>query len=185
MSLRILSQVDTGVDVSAPLKTLYHSHEGIVKQLRELGELPRLAQQMAQARRVSAASVALFRNNVLVHHQDEERDLFPAVIGSASPGAERESAQALAARLVAEHRDLEQMWKTLEPSVRAVARGRAEGLDAALLERLVQAYVAHARFEEEHFLPLAQAILERNPNHLGAVGVALHMRRKPGLPGYI
>lgn len=37
-------------------------------------------------------------------------------------------------------------------------------------------YQRHASVEETEFLPLAQEILERNSNHLAALGLSLHMR---------
>lgn len=185
MSLRALSHAQTGVDLAAPLDTLYHSHETIVGQLSALAALPGLLEQAEQARRVAADALALFGKDVLQHHQDEEKALFPAVQASAAPGEESDTVQTLASQLTAEHRTLEQLWKSLEPAVRSAAAGRTATLDAALLARLVHTYTAHARFEEQRFLPLAQAILGRNHNHLGAVGVDLHMRRLPDLPGYI
>lgn len=185
MSLRTLSHADTGVDLSAPLDTLYHSHETIVDQLSSLSALPGLLVQAEQARRVAADALALFRQDVLQHHQDEESALFPAVQDSATPGEESDSVQMLVRQLTAEHRAMEQMWKSLEPAVRSAAAGRMAALDAALLARLVRTYTAHAQFEEQRFLPLAQAILARNRDHLGAVGIDLHMRRLPELPGYI
>ena len=42
-------------------------------------------------------------------------------------------------------------------------------------------YKAHARFEEQQFLPLSKTILGRNGDHMAALGVSLHMRR--ALPG--
>ena len=47
------------------------------------------------------------------------------------------------------------------------------------VQELVQAYTAHARFEEEQFLPQAQAILSRNGNHMEALGLSLHHRHAP------
>lgn len=177
--------VETGVDVSAPLKTLYHTHEAIVDRLRGLSGLAELAAQADEARRVAASAVELFQADVLAHHQEEERDLFPAVTASARPDDELVTVKARIERLTLEHRALEKMWKTLEPSVRAVSKGRPAVIDTELLARFVHDYMAHAHFEEQVFLPMAQGILERNPNHLSAVGLALHLHRVPDPPGYI
>jgi hypothetical protein len=49
----------------------------------------------------------------------------------------------------------------------------------------VRDYTQHAMFEEKELLPLAQTILERNGNHLAALGVALHLRRVPDVQAYI
>ncbi len=89
-------------------------------------------------------------------------------------------------RLTAEHRAVEEWWHHLKPAVKAVAAGREATLSAAEVSELVRLYTNHARFEEEHFLPLAQKILERNENHLAALGLALHLRHLPPPPmGYI
>ncbi len=185
MSTRDISAFNTGVDTNAPLKTLHHSHEAIIAQLRELAELPQLLEQVQRSRRIAASTVALFCGEVLAHHADEERELFPAVIRSAQAGEERKRVEFITQVLSAEHRILEQMWKSLEPSMRAAARGRATNMDPERVAHLVRKYNQHARFEEDQFLPLAQAILERDSNHLQAVGLALHLSRVPDLPGYI
>ena len=46
------------------------------------------------------------------------------------------------------------------------------------LSRLVSQYRAHAQFEEQEYLPLAQQILGRNGNHMAALGLSLHMRHQ-------
>lgn len=176
---------ETGVDTAQPLKTVYHSHDTIVARLHALAALPDLVPQAEQCRQLSAQTLALFEDEVLRHHADEERDLFPGVVRSAEPGEERARVEWMTELLVAEHRVLESLWHELEPSVRAAAKGRAATIDARLVSRLVRQYARHARFEELHFLPLAQTILARNANHLDAVGMGFHMRRLPDLPGYI
>ena len=60
MSIRGISAFNTGVDANAPLKTLHHSHEAIIAQLRELAELPQLLEQVQRSRRIAASTVALF-----------------------------------------------------------------------------------------------------------------------------
>ncbi|MDP3827667.1 MAG: hemerythrin domain-containing protein, partial [Polaromonas sp.] len=77
------------------------------------------------------------------------------------------------------------MWKKLEPAVKAVAKSQSVDLDLDAVEELVHAYSSHARFEEEHFLPLAQAILGRNGNHMEALGLSLHLRHTPQPVGHI
>jgi hypothetical protein len=46
----------------------------------------------------------------------------------------------------------------------------------------VDTYLAHARLEEDVFLPLSQTILGRNSNHMAALGMSMHMRHvMPGV----
>ncbi len=178
-------RIETGVDTSAPLKTLYHSHDTILTGLAGLLALPRQVQQAADARKTASEALDLFEREVLQHHADEEKSLFPAVLSAAADDEERAAAQALVTRLVDDHRALEAMWRELAPAVRAVRRGRGQPVDAALVARLVDAYTRHAHAEEEQFLPLAQTILQRDRDLTASVGLGLHIRRLPDLPGYI
>lgn len=185
MTLYSCLNIDTGVDVAAPLRTLHHSHDAIVGQLGQLDELPALVVQMDRARQLAARALVLFRDEVLQHHADEEKALLPAVLDSAAPGDERHRVEVLAERLRTEHRSLERLWREVEPGLKAVARGQADRLHAAGVTRLVRLYSQHVAFEEAEFLPLAQDILGRNAHHLQALGSALHLRRVPAVSGHI
>jgi hemerythrin-like domain-containing protein len=165
---------------NAPIQDFSHCHVGIVKKLDMLGELPALLEPAARARDIAEKAVDFFREAIFEHHLDEERELFPAVLSSADKGDELEHVKALAKRLTNEHRELESMWKTLESSLKKVAKGQSFDVDTALIERLVSLYRAHAHFEEQEFLPLAQTILGRNSNHMAALGMSLHMRHTRG-----
>ena len=63
-----------------------------------------------------------------------------------------------------------------EGKLKAVAKGHETALDGAELTRLVDTYYAHARYEENVFLPLSKTILGRNANHMAALGLSLHLR---------
>lgn len=173
------AKIPTGVDVHAPLATLHHAHGSILAQMDALRGLPALVEAMERARQVAAGTLLLFRGDVLQHHEDEEKALFPAVVAAAEPGPEREEVEAMVTRLRFEHHAIERAWQDLQPSLRLVAAGRAEHLDTSAVERLVDAYRAHAGLEEERFLPLAQAILGRDARREEALGLELHMRRLP------
>lgn len=57
-----------------------------------------------------------------------------------------------------------------------MAKGQPSDLDIAGIETLIREYSAHARYEEDEFLPKSEAILNRNPNHMAALGLSLHVR---------
>jgi hemerythrin-like domain-containing protein len=169
-----------------PIQDFSHCHEGIVRQLDLLGELPALLAPAARAREVAAGALEFFREAIFEHHADEERELFPAVLASATQGDERALVQLMVQRLTQEHRELEAMWKRLDPGLKKAAKGQAIDLDAAAIQRLVAQYRAHAAFEEKEFLPLSQTILGRNSNHMAALGLSLHMRHTPvAVKGYV
>ncbi|MBI5277068.1 MAG: hemerythrin domain-containing protein [Burkholderiales bacterium] len=173
------------IDVEEPLNAFHDCHAGIVTMLRGLRELPRLLEAADKARLVAAEAMALFDGPVLEHHQDEERELFPAVLRSAQPGNELAEVTAMVQRLEQEHRVVERLWRTVEDGVRDAARGRPVTLDPARVEELIAIYLVHANFEEQYFLPLAEKILGRNGNHMAALGLSLHMRHTQLPAGYI
>jgi hemerythrin-like domain-containing protein len=160
----------------SPIDDFSRCHEGILAQLDALAGLPALVEAAERARSVAAATQKFFREVVLEHHQQEERELFPAVLASAQPGDERDQVQAIAERLTRQHRKVEAAFAHLEPGLKDAAKGHAARLAATDVATLVSAYEAHARFEERVFLPLAQQILGRNGDHLAALGLALHLR---------
>jgi hypothetical protein len=170
---------------SAPLDGFSDSHRGILCALRAFAALPELTAAADRSRQVASATLQLFEGVVLPHHADEEGELFPAVLRSATAGAERSRVQDLVDRLVAEHRSVEALWKTLRPAVRRAAAGIASQLDAQAVAALTMAYNRHAAFEELEFLPLAHEILGRDGNHMAALGLSLHLRHAPEPVAYI
>jgi hypothetical protein len=160
----------------SPIEDFSQCHAGILGHLQALGTLPALLEPAARARQIAADTVGFFRDAVFEHHAEEEKELFPAVLASAAQGAERDKVQAIVAELAAEHRQIEAAWSKLEPKLKAVAKGHESDVDPADIQALVVTYQAHARYEEEVFLPLSQAILGRNANHLAALGMSMHMR---------
>ncbi len=172
--------------MNEPIQDFSHCHEGILKKLDLLGELPALLAPAARAREVAAGALEFFKEAIFEHHGDEERELFPAVLASATKGDERDLVQLMVQRLTQEHRELEAFWKRLESGLKKAAKGQATDLDGASVQQLVTQYRAHAAFEEKEFLPLAQTILGRNSNHMAALGLSLHMRHTPvRVKGYV
>jgi hemerythrin-like domain-containing protein len=167
---------------STPIDDFSQCHVGIISHLHLMGELPALLEPAARARHIAAETLKFFRDAVYEHHAEEERELFPAVLASAAKGEERDKVQSLVTTLTAEHRKVESAWTKLEPKLKAVAKGHEAAIDGAEISTLVDTYLAHARLEEEVFLPLSQAILGRNSNHMAALGMSMHMRHvMPGV----
>jgi hypothetical protein len=172
--------------IEQPIQDFSTCHVGILGKLELLGELPALLGPAARARDIAAQALGFFREAVFEHHLDEERELFPAVLDSAAKGDEHDRVAALVKRLTDEHRELESLWKRLEPGLKKLAKGQAVDIDVTDIQRLVAQYRGHAQFEETSFLPLAQQILGRNSNHLAALGLSLHMRHTTvPVKGYI
>ena len=162
----------------APLQDFSRSHVGFVTVLETALGLPAMVDAAARSRACAADLLRMFHNRLLAHHDDEERDLFPAVVRVAQPGAEADRAQAMVTQLVREHREIAQLWKQLEPAVQAIANGDLPRLDAARLHELVQRFNEHVRSEEEEFLPFAQQVLARQAGDMALLGSALHQRHE-------
>jgi hemerythrin-like domain-containing protein len=167
-------QPPSGAD--APIAAFSKCHEGILTRLGALAGLPALVESAARARAIAGQTVKFFREVVYEHHQEEERELFPAVLASARAGAERDRVQAIIERLTREHRQVEAAFVHLEPALKDAAKGHDSALRADEVAALVTHYEAHARYEEQEFLPLSQEILGRNSDHMAALGLSLHLR---------
>ena len=178
-------RLDSSVDMQAPLTNFSQCHSGITSALNTLAELPALLSPADRARQIAADTLAFFGRVVYEHHKEEEVELFPAVLRSAQKGEEHDRVQAMTERLTREHRAVEAAWKRLEPALKDVAKGHHADLDAAGVQDLVATYLAHAQFEERHFLPLSETILKRDDNHMFALGLSLHMRHAPPVVGYL
>ena len=155
-----MSSTSTSEHINEPIQDFSHCHEGILRKLDLLGELPALLAPAARARETAAGVLEFFKEAIFEHHTDEERELFPAVLASANAGD--------------------------ESGLKKAAKGQATDLDTASVQQLVAQYRAHAAFEEKEFLPLSQTILGRNSNHMAALGLSLHMRHTPvRVKGYV
>jgi len=172
LSIRQASEAD------APLQDFSRCHAGFVTVLETSLGLPGMLATAAQSRSCAADMLKMFRNSLLAHHDDEERDLFPAVLRVAQPGAEADRARAMVDQLVREHREIAQQWKQLEPAVQAIANGYLPRLDSALLTEMVRCFNEHVRLEEEEFLPFAQEVLAREAEDMAMLGLALHRRHE-------
>ena len=173
------------VCTDAPLTNFSNCHVGILGQLDRLSQLPDLLAPARLACRTALSALDFFSVVIDTHHEEEERELFPAVLSSAQAGAEREAARQMIRTLTQEHRSLEKSWKALAPTLKKIAKGQAFELDAALITALAERYKAHATFEEQAFLPLAEQVLGRNDLHMAALGLSLHMRHAPRFGAHI
>ena len=163
----------------------YAHHQGIIEHLHALSDLPALLEPATRARKIAAQSLAFFDQVIAEHHALEERELFPAVLECAARGEESERVKAIVERLTAEHRQVEAAWARLTADLNLIAIGNDADLDTVAVGLLVSDYWAHAAFEEEVFLPLAQTILGRYANRMWPLGKSLPLRDAPAAVGDI
>jgi hemerythrin-like domain-containing protein len=170
-----------------PLRQFRGAHGGILQGLERLHELPALAAAAERARHDAQATLSLFDHAVREHHADEEQELFVSVQRSCRGDEEAQRVRELIAVLISQHRQIETLWADLRHAVARVAAGKESGapMFGAEVDRLVHLYEAHARMEEDVFLPLADTILRRDANHMAALDIALHLRHVPPPRAYI
>ena len=172
-------------ELHGPVNEFHGAHGHIIDGLHSLGKLPELAAALERARLVATATLTLFDKVVHEHHADEEQELFVHVRKSCKDIREGHRVEELVARLAADHRRIEKMWLKLRPAVAMTAQGKVHGVPdfREAVATLVEIYLEHAQLEEQVFLPLADAILTRDGNHMAALDVALHLRHAPPVRG--
>jgi heme-degrading monooxygenase HmoA len=163
-----------------PIQDFSDCHVGIFAMLDDLTALSGRQIPPPRRRDVAAHTLTFFHDVVMAHHKEEEAELFTAVLADAMAGDERTKVEALVNRLASEHRRVETLYSELAPVLSAIENGDDAWLDAAAVKTLVDEYRAHARFEEDVLLPLAQSILSRNGDHMAALGLSLHIRHSLG-----
>ena len=171
-----------------PIRSFCGSHQAVFQGLAELRRLPALAQALEDARTTAQATLALFDGDATCHNAEEEKELFPAVLASARGTEDEGRVDELVTRLTAEHRRIERLWAQLRPAMKAVAVGKPADHPRfkEAVQELARAWGEHTCLEEEAFLPLADRVLARNPNHLAALDLSLHMRHvSMPLVGYV
>jgi hemerythrin-like domain-containing protein len=174
-------------DIDHPLDDFSNCHVGIIDNFERLRRLPQLLASdtgNAEAKEIAANCTKFFKDVVLMHHEEEEDELFNAVTLAAHDDTELDEATAIIDRLVAEHRELESLWQQIEADMKRIGKGKSADLNTAVVSELADKYLAHARYEEEAFLPLSAKILSKNDQ--SALGLSLHMRHSsPQVIGYI
>ncbi len=184
-----------GRDPADPLGQLDNCHEKMHRQLETLERL--VAHQRAchhskatdasapcdgQAPSAAAAVLRYFDEAAPRHHDDEERDLFPALVESMA-GSDAVCLKALTERLVTEHRHLAETWWRLRPTLAAIAAmpestgaaANGPALDPDLVADFVSANRAHLRLEDDELMPMARRLLTEP--QLLAMGQAMAARR--------
>lgn len=160
-----------------PIQGFSDCHVDIIAMLDQFTSLATGRLPVADRAQTANTLLHFFEHAIAAHHREEESELFSAVAADAVDGEERKTASSLIDHLTAEHRQIEAAYAALAPMLIAIEGGADVRLDGSAVGALVSAYLAHARLEEEAFLPLAQRVLARNSDHMAALGLSLHIRR--------
>ncbi len=128
----------------------------------------------AQARALAAEVVEFFGTTGRLHHEDEERHVFPRLL--ASPDAELVQA---VQRLQQDHGWIEEDWRELGPQIDALAGGQS-WVDLDVLREGVEIFIAlsqeHMALEESLIYPALKAQLAAQDRR--AMGREMVARRR-------
>lgn len=140
-----------------PLGLLHACHERILGHCETLQRLVQHLQQHGADQDAQQAALRIlhyFQVGAPLHHEDEERDLFPVLC--AHPGFP--AAQfAVLENLATQHRELDQLWIRLEAALQAVSRGTPSDLPVPAFVALTRAHIV---VEEREIFPLAERYLD-------------------------
>ena len=182
------------VGFDAPFDMLKACHDRVLRTLALQARLiEHLGTHGCDASAQSAAHDVLryFDLAAPLHHEDEERHVFPALTSrSGEVGEEVEGGHAAlaaaVAQLAAEHHAMEVRWAAARQILQALAAGSAAATgpsplsdeQRAVLEAFAQAYAPHMELEERVVYPAAMARMSAAA--LAAMGQ--DMRRRRGVP---
>lgn len=127
-------------------------------------------------RRQADAIVAYFDRSISVHHEDEERDLFPALLESMA-GSDPVCLREMIAGATDGHRAQAAAWHGVRPAFAALAAGTPATPDAGLVEAMIGVCEELFRREDEELLPMASRLLGDEARD-GILGAMLARRRR-------
>jgi len=158
---------------AAPYEMLSACHEKVLRMLDLLERLQaHLVEQGPDSQAAQAARDVMryFDMAAPLHHEDEERHVFPLLLQSGHPAW-----VALAERLQQEHRDMALAWAVLRQQLEQVAGGQGGSLEPQGFARL---YRAHLQAEEQLAYPAARGLC----HEALSAEMSLDMMRRRGLP---
>ena len=177
MTITFPGHCGPAVGFEVPLEMLAACHLRVQDQCSTLLRLlPHIAANGSDrpAQEAATAVMRYFDTSARHHHDDEEHDLFPALIESMA-GSDAICLRELTAALTAEHRELEARWQTLRAALAQVATGQTVQLAQDDVRSFAQLYVVHIAREESELLPMATRLL--SDAELDRIGFAMRMRR--------
>jgi len=164
-----------------PLDALAAWHRRGTRFFETMRRLARRAPSVvvdAAARGDADAVAAYFDRLIAVHCEDEERDLFPALIESMA-GSDPVCLREMIEGLTDEHRALAAAWRRLRPDFAALAAGTPWALDAELVDAFIGRCERLFRREDEELLPMASRLLSDEARAAILAAMLARRRRAP------
>lgn len=155
-----------------PIEMLYACHGKVKTFCRQLQILPDYLEQNGcndVVKNDVKQILNYFNQSAPLHHDDEEKDFFPALI------KQQPQAQAEVDLLEQQHVALHKNWDELSAQLVALLNGERANVDRELIKRFVAGYDLHIAIEEPLF-ELGREHLSQDELH--AIGKIMADRRK-------
>ncbi|PVX32985.1 hemerythrin HHE cation binding domain-containing protein [Pasteurella langaaensis DSM 22999] len=168
----ITIQPDASATWAEPIDMLYACHGRVKNFCRQLRILPDyLAQNgINQAVKNDVQQILNYFNLAApLHHDDEEKDFFPALVQVAP------QAQANINELERQHIKLHENWTALAKQLNALIQNECDEVDVQLIEQFIAGYDVHIALEEPLFEMGKQYL---SAEQLHAIGKIMAARRK-------
>jgi hemerythrin-like domain-containing protein len=160
-----------------PFEMLGACHDRLRRSLELLERLQRHLLSHAvdeQARQAALDVLRYFTVAAPLHHEDEERHVVPLLRQSG-----QKILQSASHQLMQDHEQIRLEWRSLEPLLRAVARGEAPDPHrlAGSVRRFARMNESHLVFEGDVVFPQARKLKERERPEAQACGPAPGVER--------
>lgn len=166
------------VGFEQPFEMLGACHERVQRTLDLLGRLITHVDQNghdSQSRSAAADVLRYFDLAAPLHHQDEELHVFPPLLAG-----DDAALQAMVRQLQTEHREMEDLWAALRPTLLQWCEpGASDRPDASwrqMADRFALLYAAHIPIEETLVFPGAQSGMDTA--RLVSMGAEMQARRR-------
>lgn len=149
-----------------PIEMLYACHSKVKKFCRQLAILPDYLSKngVNQAVKNDVRQIlTYFNQSAPLHHDDEERDFFPALV------RHQPQAQQRINELAEQHHQLHQNWALLSVQLEQLLCGEREQVDQVLIDNFIAGYDTHIAIEEPLFELGKQYLSEQELKAMGAV----------------
>ncbi len=149
-----------------PIEMLYACHGKVKSFCRQLQLLPDYLEKngVNQAVKNDVQQILnYFNQSAPLHHDDEEKDFFPALI------KQRPEAQTDVDLLEAQHIELHRNWDELSAQLVALLNGEIQQIDRELIQRFVAGYDQHIAIEEPLFELGREHLSQEELNSIGQI----------------
>ena len=177
MALTLPGHSAPAVGFEVPLEMLAACHGRVQHQCETLQRLLAHLKDHGADRPAQEAARAVMRyfdTAARHHHEDEEQDLFPALLESMA-GSDAVCLRELTAALCNDHRELEKHWQLVRLALLQVQQGQDATWADTDVPGFIDRYAQHIAREEAELLPMAARLI--GAEELDRIGRSMRARR--------